>query len=250
MKSARSLRTTGTDAERLLLAAGAAEKPDAESVRKTAVGLGLLPKAVIVGGAMTLALRGMKWTTIAVRGALPVGIVAAAIVVAYGVRERSRVDIPIAVTPAARIVSGSSTDPNADAPVATASAIRSAPTPTEARPVPGNPVAPHSNGRAAARASPSAVPVDSLREQAERIDRARSLISAGDPNGALIVLDDFDRRFAGGPLSEESMLLRIEGLARRGDRGSASVLARRFLTTYPASVHVDRASALLDTLSP
>ena len=48
-----------------------------------------------------------------------------------------------------------------------------------------------------------------------------------------------------GSLREEAQLLRIEALARAGDRSAASALARAFLRTYPASVHADRVAALL-----
>jgi outer membrane protein assembly factor BamD (BamD/ComL family) len=89
-----------------------------------------------------------------------------------------------------------------------------------------------------------------LREQTALLDRSRARVGAGDPSSALTLLDDYDRRFARAPLAEESNLIRIEALVRRGDRGAASALARRFLRTYPASVHVARVTALLHALSP
>ena len=63
-------------------------------------------------------------------------------------------------------------------------------------------------------------------------------------------LGDYDRRFAGGSLREEALLLRIESLARAGDGATAATFARRFLKAYPTSVHVDRVAALLRELEP
>jgi outer membrane protein assembly factor BamD (BamD/ComL family) len=96
----------------------------------------------------------------------------------------------------------------------------------------------------------STVSTDTLREQAARLDHVRALLQAGESNVALASLDEYDRRFAGTPLSEESLLLRIEALARRGDRSAAATLARRFLKAHPASVHADRVTALLRSVSP
>jgi outer membrane protein assembly factor BamD (BamD/ComL family) len=98
--------------------------------------------------------------------------------------------------------------------------------------------------------APSSRATDGLREQAALLDHARAQLEAGDPQGALGSLDVYDRRFAGSPLAEESIVLRIDALARRGDRAGAATVARRFLRTHPSSVHADRVAALLRGLSP
>jgi hypothetical protein len=101
--------------------------------------------------------------------------------------------------------------------------------------------------RGAARRVPVAT-TDRLREEAHVLDGARALLAAGDASGALARLGDYDRRFAGGSLREEALLLRIESLARV-DRSTAAALARRFLTAYPASVHAGRVEAVLRELT-
>jgi hypothetical protein len=65
MNSTRPLAKTGSDVERLLLAAGADERPQAESVRKTARALGIVPRAALVAATLGVALRASKWTSIA-----------------------------------------------------------------------------------------------------------------------------------------------------------------------------------------
>jgi hypothetical protein len=259
MSRARPLRTTGTDAERRLLAAGSAERPDAASMRRTAEALGVLPRALVFGAAVALALRSVKWTPVILQGFLPLASVGAVAIIAYHIAERPE---PVALT---RIA------PSAGAPVRVSNqtdgpATAPAPRTVEATADPPRPVAlvaseaaapalrphaaPRATTRAVARATPPAKTTDSLREQAELLDRARVRIATGDTAGGLAVLDDYDRRFAGAPLSEESVVLRIEALARRGDRSSAAALGRQFLKTYPTSVHADRLSSLLHSLSP
>jgi len=219
-----------------------------------------------VTGALALALRSMKWTSIAARGAAPLGGVAVvALVAAYGVGHRA----PLAASPATAVAAGvaagslgasSPPDALARAPASVADvplAAEREPAPIEGQAAPASvrsPAAPPAAPRAASarRVEPaSASPVDRLREEAARLDRARALLQAGDANGALGAVDDYDARFAAAPsLAEESTLLRIEALAKKGDRGGAASLARRFLGKYPASVHAERVAALLRRLSP
>jgi hypothetical protein len=248
MSDERPLRTTGTDAERLLLAAGSAEKPDARSVRRAAERLGLFPTAIVVAGAMALAWRSARWSSFVWRSILPLAG-AAAIAVAYGVEHRADGVAPTAVAPSASSAPGRIDHPGAGA-AAVPSPAPTAPDTMESAVLPLAPALPRISSRVGPRVPARVAPADRLREQAERLDRARALLEAGDSSGTLALLDDYDRRFAGGPLSEESLLLRIKALGRRGDRSAASALARRFLKTYPASVHVDRVTALLHSLSP
>jgi hypothetical protein len=84
-----------------------------------------------------------------------------------------------------------------------------------------------------------------LERQIEWIDRARSLAESGDPEGALQAVDQYDRKFPRGALSEEAALVRIEALAARGDRPGAAALARRFLLAHPRSVHAAKLRALV-----
>jgi hypothetical protein len=86
---------------------------------------------------------------------------------------------------------------------------------------------------------------DTFSAQLALIDRARSLAVAGDLAGTLRSVDEYDRRFPGGLLSEEALLLRVEVVAASGGRAAAAHLARQFLAEYPRSVHADRLRPLL-----
>jgi hypothetical protein len=251
------LRISGTEAERLLLAAGSADRPDASSVRKAAERLGLFPGPLVVLAALALVLRGAKWTSIVARGLVSLAGVAAVVAAVHALGGTTGV-APNAAGPGGEAASGrvggptartvAASPPASEVAADVAAVTESAP---PARPgARGQPIAPKKTARATAPIEASAEPADSLGAQAERLDRARARVEAGDSNGALAALDDYDRRFAGGVLSEESSLLRIEALRRRGDTGAAKALARRFLRMYPASVHVGRVTALLHSLSP
>jgi hypothetical protein len=257
MSRVRPLRATGTDAERRLLAAGSAERPDAASMRRTAEALGILPRVLVFAAALALALRTTRWTPGILRWLLPLAGVGAIAVIAYQMVERPGPAASTRIAPSAGGIAGRASS-QTDGP---ATATRSAePAGDLPRPVlvasetVGPPPRPHAAPRAktrpVARVAALALTADSLHEQAELLDRARVRIAAGDPAGGLAVLDDFDRRFADAPLSEESMVLRIEALARRGDQNVAAALGRQFLKTYPTSVHADRVSLLLHSLSP
>jgi hypothetical protein len=242
MRPAPRLHTTGTDAERLLLSAGFAERPDAVSVRNAAARLGVFPRAFLLSIAIAIAVRGMKWTSIAVGTVVSVGLASAA-VSAYLATHRALMPAPIAA--AASVPVAPSEAPGRS----TMPSERAAENDIELRPPPSDRGERRAAGRAAVRPSSPAAAADSLREQARRLDHARALLMADDAAAALAALDDFDHRFPKGPLSEESLLLRIEGFAHRGERPAASSLARRFLALYPASVHAGRVSALLGALS-
>ncbi len=230
MRSTRPLAETGNDVERLLLAAGAGERPDAESVRKTARALGIVPRAALVAATLGLALRAGKWTWLAAWSSISVVCVAALVVTAHAGRS----------TPLAGI--GSTAEAHVQAPAAPAPA----PIVLSAAPAPS--AIPETRG-AARRNVPVAAAADRLRDEARALDGARALLALGDASGALTRLGDYERRFAGGSLREEALLLRIESLARAGDRSTAAALARRFLATYPASVHVERIEAVLRELA-
>jgi hypothetical protein len=256
MSKAPPLRTAGTDAERLLLEAGSSERPDAASMRRTAQALGLLPRVLVFGGALALAARSARWTPVMLRGFVPLACVGALAVVAYNLAERHGPATSSGIAPSAGTLAGRVGNPTdgVPAPTRTTEPTADLPRPVLAASEAGEPRlrlpgAPRATTRVVAGTTPATPPADSLREQAALLDRARARIAAGDPGGSLAVLDDYDRRFPGAPLSEEALLLRIEALARRGDRSAAAALGRQFLKRYPESVHTDRLSALLHSLT-
>ena len=58
-------------------------------------------------------------------------------------------------------------------------------------------------------------------------------------------LSEYQRRFPGGVLAQEAMLLRIEALVAQGDQASAARLGRQFLARYPRSQLAARVKTLI-----
>jgi hypothetical protein len=241
MKSTRplagSLAKTGSDIERLLLAAGAEDRPDEETVRKAAVVLGIAPRAALIAavtGTVAAALRANRWTAAATWvsvGAIGLAGVAGFALIKGTARPAPRMAMVMSAA-AARAVAADTV------PVAPALPVQAGEGPTTPAP------SIETHAAAYAPANGTATEAHGLREQAGLLDRARSLLAAGDARGALARLGEFDRRFAGGPLREEALLLRIEALDRAGERGAAGALARRFLKAYPGSVQADRVASI------
>lgn len=80
----------------------------------------------------------------------------------------------------------------------------------------------------------------SITEELQAIDAARSAVAAGDGARALKLLDDHARRFPRGRLHLEAEVLRIEALARSGNRAAATTRARAFVKRHPNSVFTPR----------
>jgi outer membrane protein assembly factor BamD (BamD/ComL family) len=80
------------------------------------------------------------------------------------------------------------------------------------------------------------------------IDEARALARGGDPQRALQLLEDFDRRFPSGVLAPEAEVARVEILVHDGDLDRARSLARRFLATHAESTATRRIRRLVPDL--
>lgn len=202
MSSTRPLAKTGSDMERLLLAAGANERPDAPSVRRAASVLGLVPRAALVAATLGVAVRATRWTSFAAWGSLSIAGIAGIALATHAGRPVPAAGVPVVAAPAWR-PSAASAEAVSPPPPTLAEA------PLAARLLDGHPL-PHRAGPA------SFAQADRLREQAEALDRVRALLAAGDSTEALARLGDFDRRYAGGSLREEALLLRVEALAHGG----------------------------------
>jgi len=61
--------------------------------------------------------------------------------------------------------------------------------------------------------------------------------------GVLSTLDRYDQGYPGGHFRPESLALRIEALARLGQREQAAILADRFRRSYPAHPMLGRVRA-------
>ena len=79
-----------------------------------------------------------------------------------------------------------------------------------------------------------------LTEELAAVDAASSALRAGDGAGAIRMLDEYARRFPRGRLRLEASVLRIEALAKTGQRAEASRRAKAFLKRYPNSVLAPR----------
>ena len=241
MRPGPSLRTSGTSVERSLLSAGLAEKPDGKSVERAAVALGLAPRAVVAGGLLALVLRYVRGASRWARAAIGAGGLGAAALVTYAVSMR-------AVTTSPSVAAPSHAPTRLEPPVAPSMGAGDGIEPTAQAPVEPRPSSPRSVPLT--RSTPRTAPlVATLSEQTLQLDRARESLEMGDVTGAQAMLDEFDRRFAGTPLAEESAALRIEALARRGDHDATTRAARQFLRKYPGSVHAVRVTELLRPLS-
>jgi TolA-binding protein len=80
----------------------------------------------------------------------------------------------------------------------------------------------------------------SLADELAALDAARAALQAGDAPSALRHLNDHAREFPRGRLQLEAEVLRIEALARTGNRAASASRARRFLERHPNSVLAPR----------
>jgi len=76
------------------------------------------------------------------------------------------------------------------------------------------------------------------------LDEARRSATMN-PLRSLALLDEYARRFPLGDLAPEALVLRIEALARTGERDAAEDLARDYLAKNPSSPHAERIRTLL-----
>jgi hypothetical protein len=111
--------------------------------------------------------------------------------------------------------------------------------PSEAMPLPAAPPpsAPAAALPRAPRAEAKAVLSSAdLTAELAAIDGARSALTGGDASGALSQLDAYSRTYPRGRLLLEAEVLRIDALARSGQREAAKRRAELFVQRYPKSV--------------
>jgi hypothetical protein len=78
------------------------------------------------------------------------------------------------------------------------------------------------------------------------LDAARAAIARSDTAGALRFLDDYARAYPKPRLGPEATILRIEALARSGDRDEARRLSDDLLARYPDGPYRARLRRVLD----
>jgi hypothetical protein len=151
-----------------------------------------------------------------------------------------------ATAPSEKIGPGAAPEvPLAPEPVEVATAVPPSPVvPRAAAPSDPRALPPIDPMRSSPPGAKAAVPAELLAEsgladEVAALDRARRL-AAGDPDRALALLDEYDRRFPRGDLAPEALVLRIEALVRGGERARAETLARSYLQSHPRSPHAKR----------
>lgn len=89
------------------------------------------------------------------------------------------------------------------------------------------------------------VPRSAMTDELRAIDRARSAVASGDLQEATRALDAHASAFPAGVFSDEAQVLRIDVLAKKGERRGAEAAARAFLASRPRSPQAPRVRKLL-----
>ena len=144
----------------------------------------------------------------------------------------------------------SSTEAPAPAKVAATGAIAKktpAALPAPAEPIVEEPVEAAPEAKVPVKAAPrgAAPATDSLAAELSAIEDARSALGRRDYAGALRLLDDYTRRFSKRHLDSEATVLRIETLAKKGDRDAAARLGQSFLAGHPNGPYARRVRSLV-----
>lgn len=215
----RLLDGAGSELERELLGALAAERPTPALTRRMRQGLVAL-------GLLTSAKTGVAGI-VALVSVVSVGVTTAWVVQHEHAESRSlsRTGMSGAVVRAASRVSRPTAPAPSAAPVASA--------------LPA--VAP----RASSSATGPASTTGDLREQIALLDRARAALRSGHGGVALAELDSYRKRFPRGEFAQEVSVLKIEALVQNGQMDSARTLGKRFLAAHPESPHVERIERLI-----
>lgn len=85
----------------------------------------------------------------------------------------------------------------------------------------------------------------SLRQELGAIEQARRAFLAHDYTQALRLLDEYTRKFPKRQLGSEATVLRIEALAARGDRDTASRIGHDFLQNHPNGPYAQRVRSVI-----
>jgi hypothetical protein len=228
---------------RAMLRAWSAEGPSEEARAKTLAALGVAATGAAAAG---LAAGAGKTASIAPKAAglgvgtllkwLAVGVAAvattagAAVVVTRASAPRVAVSAPVPIaTNVTSAASAFATTATTAAPAVTASASPTTDLPS-APPLAAPPVA--------------SAPKPTLADEVALVDRARSALASGDFGGALRAVSEYESRFPRGAFTQEAEIVRIDALARSGQRAAATRAAKRFVAIYPSSAHAARMRAL------
>jgi TolA-binding protein len=237
--SAKSDRMS-PDRKRALVAsvAGAATL----SVATTAKAATAAKAATTAAAKKTATLAIVKWLAVGVTGtALVAGATKTAIVIH---EESTRAEHAAHAPPPPTVSAPSARSIPSPTPV-----LASPPPSVDVGDLPADPsavvaVVPPSPGVRTTAAKPAASPAARpISEELRLIDRARTALSSNDVAAADAALSQHAREFPGGTFAEEAKVLRIDALAKKGDRARAATAAKAYLASHPDSPYADRLRA-------
>jgi hypothetical protein len=93
--------------------------------------------------------------------------------------------------------------------------------------------------------APSERSKDSLPKELSLLDRVRRELASGNPRLAHRLLDEYEGLFPNGRLATEATVLRIESLARAGDRAGVAAVGKEFLTRHPNGPYATRVRSMM-----
>jgi TolA-binding protein len=224
----RLLETGASDFEAELLRAGRSDAMSDRSRAQILAGIGiggLLTASTVATGVRAAASKG--WLATAGVGA------AGALAIWAGVRSQAP-------------------EPT---PPPTPVAVQAAPAPRPPRPTPEPTIAPVTEPEVLPPAPPArvrATPVErdaSLTAELGALEQARGAFLRRDYSQTLRLLDEYAHRFPKRQLGSEATVLRIEALAARGDKQSATRIGRDFLQSHPNGPYAQRVRSVVGDAS-
>ncbi len=239
------LEESASEFERELLSAGTSYRVSAEAKAKT---LGALGLAGITAGAGTAAGLGSAhaaqagasslwaklgwtgWTKASVATLVTVGALVA-VPAGYLALQDDAVPAGGVSSPPAKVPAKA---PEKAEPAAAAQLPEVVPVQPEPAPERGQPKAEPAKADSKSEASAA------LRAELKALDGARTTLASGNAQGALSLLDAYDRGYPRGLLRLEAEVLRIDALARSGQTEAARRRADAFLRQHPKSVLASR----------
>lgn len=233
-----------TPFERELLESWQREQPSS-AARDRALALGAAAAGSLVAAGASSGAKTVAWTTACAKWAIAATIAGASIiagVVAWPMREPAPSSMAATTAPpaAAPALGTTTTTPLPPDPPETISPSDLPSVASTRLPAPSPP----------ARGTTMTAGSGGLEDEISAFDAARSALTANDVEGALRLLDTYQRRFPRGTFAQEAEVLRIEALTRKNDHTGAALAAARFLEAHPGSPHAAKVRSMLRASAP
>lgn len=238
----RLLKGDGSDFEVRLLRSAEDDAPPRDLKPKTLAALGIGVGAAGIGAAATAATAAKVALKTGILTWVGFGVASGIVVLAATGLMPSPFASPVAIeTPAAKEAAPPRVAPRPVANPAQPAAIEA---PAAIPDPPASAAPPSGKSAAAPHLHPSAAPSSALTDEVAAVDAAREALAAGNAALAIQALDRHDRDFPNALLGPEVTVLRIEALAKSGDRAGASRLGAAFLAAHPRSPLANRVRSL------